>query len=376
MKYIERSIQKNIEKWLFKGKIITIYGARQVGKTTLSKKLLQKFGQEKDYFNCDYINVREAFENQNPNNLKKVVGDSKFIVIDEAQRVRNIGVALKIIHDNFPDIQVVATGSSSFELANKINEPLTGRGLEFILFPFSMFELQQKFSFLELKELQEQTMRFGSYPEIIDKNETDSIFLLENLAGKYLYKDILDFEQIKKPDLLLNLLKLLSFQLGNEVSKHELATTLSVNRDTIERYLDLLEKAFVIFRLKSFSRNLRKELTKKEKIYFFDIGIRNSLISRYNQLAYREDIGGLFENFCIVERMKYLQRNEFRYNRYFWRTHDKKEVDYLEEFNNQLSGFEFKWSKGRFKVPVDFINTYKNSTVSLINKENVWDFIL
>ena len=376
MEYIRRDLQNIIEKWLFKGKLITIFGARQVGKTTLVKHLLKEHGNEKDYFNCDIISVRQALQSQDPNLLRRYIGYSKFIVIDEAQRISDAGLILKLLYDHFPELQIIATGSSSFELSSKLNEPLTGRAIEFKLFPFSLNELQQKFTFSELDSHVEFFMRYGLYPEITQKNESEAVVLLNNLADKYLYKDILEYEQIKRPDMLVKLLQLLAFQLGNEVSKHELGQQLSLNRATVERYLDLLEKVFIIFRLKSFSRNLRKEISKKEKIYFFDTGIRNSLISRFNPLEFREDKGALFENFCIVERMKYLQRNEFIRKPYFWRTHDKKEIDYIEEYNDQLDGYEFKWQPKKIKAQKDFLATYKNSTYTLISRRQMWDFIL
>ncbi len=374
MKIIKRTLQNTIEKWLFKGKILTIFGARQVGKTTLAKTILDKFGDKKDYFNCDFLSIRESFEQQNPDYLKRIIGNSKIIVIDEAQRVKNIGLILKILNDTFPETQIIATGSSSFELANKINEPLTGRALEFILYPFSLNELQSIFTFPQLQNQLEFFLRFGSYPEIVDKSEQDAIILLDNLTGKYLYKDIFEFEQIRKSDKLVKLLQLLSFQVGNQVSIHELSTQLGINRETVERYIDLLEKAFVIFRLKPFSRNLRKELTKKEKIYFFDLGIRNSLIRQFQPLEFRSDKGALFENFCILERRKYLQKMQLSKNHYFWRTHDRKEIDLIEEHNNQLHCFEFKYGNQKYKIPAEFLKTYQNSTISVINEQNIWDF--
>ena len=375
MKIIERSLQAVIEKWLFKQKVITIYGARQVGKTTLAKVLLKKWGNEKDYFNCDLIGVRNAFQKQDPIALKRIIGDTNLIVIDEAQRVEDIGLVLKILHDTFPELQIIATGSSSFTLANKINEPLTGRALEFILYPFSVVEMHSYFTMIELEGEIERLMRFGSYPEIVHKSDGDAITLLDNLASKYLYKDILELDRIKKPEKLLKLLQLIALQLGNEVSIHELAMKLALNRETVERYLDLLEKSFVIFKLRSFSRNLRKELTKKVKIYFYDIGIRNSLISRYNAIEFRDDIGALFENLCIVERMKYLQRTEQKHNQYFWRTHDKKEIDYIEESDGKLVGYEYKWTKGKCKKPAEFLTTYKGSEIFLVNRDTFWKFI-
>lgn len=375
MKFIKRDLQDIIEKWLFKGKILILFGARQVGKTTLAKEILKKHGQERGYFNCDIISVRQALRTQDPQILRRYIGSSKLIVIDEAQRIENVGLVLKILHDTFPDMQIIATGSSSFEMSNIINEPLNGRAIEFRLMPFSLNELKEIYSFVELNGNLEFFIRYGLYPDIVQKDEYEASILLDNLTDKYLYKDILEFEQIKKPEKLIKLLQLLAFQLGNQVSKHELATQLSINRETIERYLNLLEKAFIIFRLKSFSRNLRKELGKKEKIYFFDTGIRNSLIARYNPLEFREDKGALFENFCIIERLKYLQRNELRKNQFFWRTHDKKEIDYIEEFNEKIDGYEFKWKSKRIKKPKDFLDTYKGSSISFITRDNFWGFI-
>ncbi len=371
---IKRTVQAQIESWLFKQKVIIILGARQVGKTTLSRQLLKKYGSEEDYFNCDLLSVRRTFENNEAKELKRIIGKSKFIVIDEAQRVKDIGITLKIIHDTYPDIQIIATGSSSFDLASKTNEPLTGRSIEFQLFPFSIGELSQIYKKYEFASAIQQFLRFGTYPEIVGKSEKDSILLLEQLTSNYLFKDILEFEQIKKPDLIVKLLQLLALQIGSEVSRHELATALGVNRNTIDRYIDMLEKSFVIFRLKPLSRNLRKEITKKDKIYFYDLGIRNALISRFNNLEVRDDIGGIWENLCIVERMKYLSNNMIFHNKWFWRTHDQKEVDYIEEYNGKFEGYEFKWLTKKVVFPKDFLEAYPNSTISLVNLENCLEF--
>ncbi|HSV43221.1 MAG TPA: ATP-binding protein, partial [Candidatus Bathyarchaeia archaeon] len=305
---IKRQLEDIIEKWLFRQKVITVYGARQVGKTTLVKEMLHKHGDLSGYFNCEMLNVRQALESAEPEKIKRFVGDRKIIVFDEAQQISDIGKVLKIFHDAYPDIQVIATGSSSFELANRTQEFLTGRGLEFILYPFSYGELIDAHGFASVDAQKEFYMLYGTYPEVCLSSQEDARTLLDNLTGKYLYKDILEFENVQKPDKLLKLLKLLAYQLGNEVSIHELTTALAVNRDTVERYLDLLEKAFVIFRLKAFSKNLRKEINKKEKVYFYDVGVRNSLISRFDDIGMRDDIGGLWENICIIERKKYLQR--------------------------------------------------------------------
>jgi len=376
MKIINRHVSDSMEKWLFKGKTLILFGARQVGKTTLVNSLLKKNNAGDHCFNCEILSLQNIFRAQDPYALKRFTGDAKLLVFDEAQHIENIGLHLKLFHDTFPDVQVVATGSSSFDLANKINEPLTGRALEFNLLPFSLAELSSVRDRSETVSSIDFHLRFGFYPEIVDKSENDAALLLDNLAGKYLYKDILEFENLKKPDLLLKLLQLLAYQLGNEVSLNELATSLRVSRETIERYLSLLEKTFVIFRLRAFSRNLRKELTKKNKIYFHDLGIRNALVNNFSPMEFRMDKGALWENFCIVERMKHLQRIEERRTTYFWRTHDGKEIDYIEEHNGQLEAFEFKISKNAKPGNVkEFLNTYPNSSLQTVNSENFWDFI-
>jgi uncharacterized protein len=375
MTIIQRDLEKIIQKLLFKGKIITLYGAHQVGKTTLAKQILTQYQSEKGYFDCESMNVRQLLENQEPSSLKRVFGQTKLIVLDEAQRIKNIGILLKLLHDHLPEIQIIATGSSSFDLSNKINEPLTGRGLEFNLYPFSINELSQLYTPNELETQLEKLLIYGSYPEIFNASLEDTKLLLDNLVNKYLYKDILAFESIKNASILEKLLQLLAFQIGNEVSKHELAVSLQINTKTVERYLDLLEKCFIIFSLKPLSRNLRKEITKKEKIFFYDLGIRNSLISQYNPIALRTDIGALWENFCILERLKWRQYSLSYGNTYFWRTHDQKEIDYIEDYNGVLHGYEFKWQNEKYKIPKDFIETYKNSTVTLINNKNFWDFL-
>lgn len=367
---IKRELQRNIEKWLFKGKILILYGARQVGKTTLVKELLKKYQISNGYFDCEIIGVKQALAVQDPDKLKQFMGNNKLVVFDEAQKVGNVGVSLKLLADHFPEIQIIATGSSSFDLANKVNEPLTGRALEFILWPLSIEELKQVYSPLELKEQLEQRLRFGMYPEIVRQAEAAAKTLLDNLASKYLYKDILEFDRVRKSEILLKLLQLLALQIGNEVSFFELARALEVDRNTVIKYIDLLEKTFVITRLRAFSRNLRKEINKKNKIFFCDLGIRNSLIANYNQMNIRNDLGGLWENFCVTERLKYLQNNGIAVNRYFWRTHDQKEIDYLEESGGKLRGFEFKWNKESIKPPKEFLVTYPGSTVEVINRNN------
>lgn len=372
---IKRDIEENIKEWLFKGKIIILYGARQVGKTTLAKKLLKEYGRPEDYFNCEIISIRQVLGKEDPAVLKKFLGNGRLIVLDEAQKVTNIGLILKLLSDTYPDMQIIATGSSSFDLVNKINEPLTGRALEFTLYPFSLRELKFFYKNYELDGQLENLLVYGLYPEIIKSGLPDARQLLDNLSNKYLYQDILIFDRIKKSDIVVKLLQLLALQIGNEVSINEMAVNLQCSRDTVVNYLDILEKAFIVFRLRAYSRNQRKEITKKQKIYFVDLGIRNSIISRYNELAVRDDVGALWENFCVSERIKKLQADNLSCQKFFWRTIDQKEVDYVEEYNDRLDGYEFKWAKGKASAPKEFL-AYKNSSIKLINRENYQDFLL
>ncbi|MFH0792305.1 MAG: ATP-binding protein [bacterium] len=372
---IPRDIQKIIEKYLFKGKIIIVYGARQVGKTTVIKSLLDSYESSAGYFNCELLSVKRQLESLEPYRTKEFLGDSRIIVLDEAQKVENIGLALKQLIDTFPDLQIIATGSSSFDLSNKINEPLTGRAFEFNLHPLSIKEIVAYSDRKTVLESLEKILTYGLYPEVYLSNKNMAQKLIETISSQYLYKDVLEIEQIKKPQTIIRLLELLAMQLGSEVSVNELAASLQVNRDTVERYLDLLEKSFVIFRLRSFSRNLRKEITKKQKIYFYDIGVRNAILNRYNTLSLRDDIGGLWENFLIAERIKYLDNKETPHNIYFWRTHDQKEIDYIEEINGNLYAYEFKWKEEKVKKPEEFLKAYKGATFEMINKDNFLTFL-
>ncbi len=376
MNQIQRLLKNQIDPWLFKHKIITIFGARQVGKTTLSKEILAEHGNLRDYYNCDIPSVVDRFENPEPSLLKRLIGDARLIVIDEAQKVNNIGLTLKVLHDELPEVQVIATGSSSFSLGSKLSEPLTGRGIEFLLLPFSLEELKGYYRPYELDSLFTFFMRFGLYPEIVDKDEDTAKILIENLSSKYLYRDVLEYEHIKKPELVFNLLKLLAFQTGHEISRNELANKLGTSRETIERYLDLLEKAFVIFRLKPLSGNQRNEITRKEKIYFYDTGVRNALISSFQMIDLRQDAGQIFENFMIAERIKYLSYHGLNRNCWFWRTHDQKEIDYIEEYDGKFYAYEFKWKKGKIKKSTveSFGSGYPDSEFRLITFDNYFTF--
>jgi predicted AAA+ superfamily ATPase len=372
---IRREIQSIIEKQLFKGKVIIIYGPRRVGKTTLSKQLLTSLKKSR-YLNCELLENKIALETTNSSALKSFLGNYRLIVLDEAQHIHDIGRILKIISDTFPEIQIIATGSSSFELGNRVSEPLTGRSREYLLFPFSLKEIVTGSDRINVNAGMEEILRFGLYPEVYGKPENEAIEELSQIASNYLYKDILQLETIKRPGLLLNLLNALALQIGNEISLNELSRMLRETVPTIQRYIELLEKAFVIFRLRSFSRNLRKEIAKGQKIYFYDPGIRNALIRNFNLLNLRNDTGGVWENFCIVERMKYNLNQRRFVNSWFWRTYDQKEVDYIEEEGGKLTAVEFKFkSERKSRVIKEFQDTYPAASFLTVSKENIWDFV-
>lgn len=371
---IQRTIQKPIENSLFKGKIVVIYGARQVGKTTLVKEIQNKYLNDSAYFNCDEPDIRNMLTDRTSTEIKAFLGNKKMIILDEAQRIKNIGLTLKLISDNFPAIQIIATGSSSFDLSNKIAEPLTGRKFEFYLYPFSLEELKAIYSEIEIDRLLERRMLFGMYPDIAISGE-DAEKKLKELARSYSYKDILQYQNIRNPEVLEKLLQALALQIGNEVSYSELSNLLGIDKNTVSSYVQILEKAFIIFRLGPFSRNLRNELKKLRKIYFYDNGIRNALINNLNPVELRQDTGALWENFMISERKKYLNNHTIDRKAYFWRTKQKQEIDYIEESSGKLSGFEFKWQKDKFRPPKVFLEAYPGSPVELVSRNNYRDFI-
>ncbi len=374
MRIIKRKIQEAIEKSFFKGKIVIIYGARQVGKTTLVKEIQKKYPDDSIYLNCDEPDIRNAFTNKTSTEIKSFLGDKKIAILDEAQRIRDIGLALKLIIDSFPELQIVATGSSSFDLSNQIIEPLTGRKYEFYLYPFSLEELTAIYSTLEINRILEQRIVLGMYPEIVFSGK-ESEDKLKNVAKSYLYKDALQFQNIKNAEAIEKLLQALALQIGNEVSYNELAQTAGIDKNTVASYIQILEKAFIIFRLRPFSRNLRNELKKLRKIYFFDTGIRNALINNFNPLNLRQDTGVLWENFIISERLKYNRNNNLEKNMYFWRTREGKEIDYLEEVGGKIFRLEIKWAEEKFRTPKLFLDTYPGSEINLINRKNYWNFL-
>ncbi len=359
---------------LFKGKAILLLGPRQVGKTTLLKQIATNSKKEYLWFNADEIEVREILSNTNSDKLRRLIGNYKLIFIDEAQRIDNIGIALKIFIDTIPEVQVIATGSSAFELSDKIKEPLTGRKFEFNLFPISVEEMIQHSNTLTEKKLLEHRLIYGLYPEVITHIGNEKNVLI-NISDSFLYKDLFSLEKVKKPDLLEKLMKALALQIGQEVSYNELANLLGVDKETVERYIFLLEQTFIIFRLTALSRNVRNELKKSKKIYFYDNGIRNSLISNFSPLEIRADKGALWENFLISERQKHTHYNKIHKNQYFWRTTQQQEIDFLEERDGVLFAYEFKFTKNKAKLPKTFSNNYPQHEFAVITKENYLDFI-
>lgn len=374
--YIQRRLEDTIKKALFKGKIIIVYGARQVGKTTLVKRIVENLGEPYQYLNCDEMDILSALQNANTSEaLKQVIGSHKLVIIDEAQRVKNIGLKLKLIVDNFPQIQVIATGSSSFDLANEVNEPLTGRNFEFWLFPLTVGELFSKDQKIEAQRKLESLLVFGSYPDVyqLESREQKSE-RIKYLASNYLYKDILKFNNIKNSEVVLKLLQALALQIGSEVSFNELANMVGVSKKTVADYIELLEKSFIIFRLSPYSGNLRKAIGKLRKIYFLDLGIRNAIINNQNPIQIRDDVGKLWENFVISERYKQQLGLGSKTNFYFWRTYDKQEVDLVEEVGGKLLGWEIKWGQKSSKAPRAWTG-YGNSSWQIINRENYLDHL-
>ncbi|MEO7045758.1 MAG: ATP-binding protein [Ferruginibacter sp.] len=370
---IKRIIKEPIEKDFFTGKAIIVLGSRQVGKTTLIKEILED--KKHLFLNADDITVRRLLDAPDTFQLKQIIGNEKIVFIDEAQRLNQVGLTLKLITDQFEKIQLIVSGSSALEISNQTNEPLTGRKWEYLLYPVSWEELENSVGYVESERQLEHRLVYGMYPDVVNHPGKEKE-VLQQLANSYLYKDILSLANIRKPELLERLLQALALQLGSEVSYNELAQLLQIDKKTIMVYIDLLEKAFIIFRLRSFSRNLRNEIKNNRKIYFWDNGIRNVIIANMNPLDLRQDKGALWENFLVSERMKFLQYHKKIANSFFWRTAQQQEVDYVEEANGKITGYEIKWKdEGRTRIPPAFADAYK-AEGKVISKENFRSFLM
>lgn len=383
---IQRTLNSVITGQFGNGKVILLMGTRQVGKTTLFKSLFtgSRFASLNDdglaqdvlWLNGDELDVQRMFEKTSSARLKLLFGSKRFVVIDEAQRIKDIGLKLKLIADQIPDIQLIATGSSSFDLANEANEPLTGRKREYTMYPLSFAEMVRHQGLLDEKRLLPHRLVYGYYPEVVN-NPGNEREILKSLSDSYLYKDILMWERIKKPDKLIKLLQALAFQTGSQVSYSELGQLCALDAKTTEKYIVLLEQCYVIFRLASFSRNLRNELKYSRKIYFFDNGIRNALIADFSLAETRRDIGALWENFLVAERKKKIAYGGQVLNAWFWRTSSQKEIDYLEESDGSLRAFEFKWNPAaKYKIPRQFLEQYPEARFEVISPDNIDEFLL
>lgn len=373
---IERILENYIESKFFKGKAIIITGARQVGKTTMLKKLAKRKEESFVFLNCDEANVRITLEDISIERLKSIIGTHKILLIDEAQRVTNIGLTLKLIVDNFPEVQLLVTGSSSLDLAAGTKESLTGRKFEYHLFPFSVAELVQHTNILTEEQSLEKRLIFGSYPDAINYPGEEKELLL-NLTNSYLFKDILALSGIRKPVQLEKLVQALALQIGNEISYNELGQMIEADKLTVERYIDLLEQCFVVFRLGAYSKNLRNEVKKGKKIYFYDNGIRNAIIQNFSPLSLRQDTGQLFENYMISEFIK-ANSNQIKHTKhFFWRSFQQQEIDLIEEFEGNLTVYEIIWNENKkVKFPTTFTNVYQHVQTKVINKKNYTDLLV
>lgn len=374
--HIPRYIKKEIIAKLQPNKVVVLYGPRQVGKTTLTKEILNEIREKYMFVSGEDRDAQSWLSSQSVETLKRFIGDTKLLVIDEAQKINEIGLNLKLIVDHIEGIRVMATGSSSFELAHQVGEPLVGRKWQFTLYPIAQLELGGVENVHESSARLPDRLIYGSYPDVVSaQGIKEKREILEHIVDGSLYRDLLQFNEVKKSQKIIDILKMIAFQIGQEVSLHEIGNAVDLDSRTVEKYLDLLEKVFVVKRVHGFSRNLRKEITKTSRYYFYDNGIRNALIGNFNEIASRNDIGQLWENYLFMERMK---RNEYlgeRPNVYFWRTWDKKEIDLVEEKNGKLFGYEFKWTEKKVAPPKEWLETYENATYNVIYRDNYLDFV-
>jgi predicted AAA+ superfamily ATPase len=358
-------------------KIVILYGARQVGKTTLAKAVISQLKLKTLSINADQQKYIDVFSSRDLGKMKSILSGYELFFLDEAQRIPDIGINLKILADEMPELKIIATGSSSFNLSGKISEPLTGRVWTYSLYPVGFCELGGLFNRTEIDDKLEECLIYGNYPEVFTtQNYCKKQKLLEEISRSYLFRDVLELATVKHSNKVRDLLKLLAFQIGSEVSVFELAGALGLSREAVDRYIDLLEKSFVIFRLKGFSRNLRKEISKMDKIFFYDLGIRNSLIDNFKPIKDRDDIGKLWENFLIIERRKMSAYRSIYMTSYFWRTYTGAELDYIEDKDGNLYGYEFKYKAGRTRPPNSWLENYSNASFQAVNRGNYLDFIM
>jgi uncharacterized protein len=367
-----RTIEDTIREKVNGGKAIVLVGARQVGKTTLLNQILT--GKDYLFLDADDPATRSLLKSPTTEQLRTLIGNYKFVFLDEAQRIPGIGLTLKIITDQFKMIQLFVSGSSSFDLGNELNEPLTGRKWEYELFPISWEEYEDKIGTLKSEQQIENRLLYGFYPEVIN-NQGNERETLKNLVNSYLYRDILAFSEIRKSEVLEKLLQALALQMGSEVNYNEISQLIGINKVTVQKYIEILEKGYIVFRLNSFSRNIRNEIKQNRKIYFYDNGIRNMIIGNFSQLDLRVDKGALWENFLVSERRKQNIYKDTFARMYFWRTKQQQEIDFVEEANGQITGFEFKWSNKKTRLPQNFIDTYK-AEVQVIDRANFRKFVI
>lgn len=377
MKYLKRFIEKDFDKLLKPNKVLILLGARRVGKTEFLKTYLSNYTEHYLLLNGEDYTTSLLLKNRTIENYKRLLGDNKLLVIDEAQAIPEIGKILKLMIDGIPNLKIIATGSSIFDLNNSLGEPLTGRSSTVYLFPFAQIEFSKQENLIETKSKLEERLILGCYPELLQyPSWNEKAKYISGLVNAYLLKDILTFEKLKKPDKLVNLLRLIAFQIGKEVSLPELGQQLGIDKNTVERYLDLLTKVFVLYKVQAYSKNPRKEISKSSRWYFYDNGIRNTLIANVNQLELRKDQGELWENYLVTERLKYQSYKGMLVNNYFWRTYSQQEIDWVEEREGKMFAYEFKWNSKKIKgAPSSWKKMYPNAEFKTIHRDNYLDFI-